>query len=678
MTDFDFQPYRDFVLRHYGKQLVLYTPTDASLPLPVGMSFQPDQRMDRTESLPKRTVELLPVLDGLRKYGLGDQKEHVLLSGRPGSGKSTALQQLRLVLAAEGGVPVLVQLKGDRSIPEMIQGEFRWAQQRVTLEQVDDWLLADRLILLLDGVNEIPTDDLRRDLAGFREQNSKVPMIFTTRDLALGGDLGISKKLEMKPLTMLQMQEFVGQRLPEVGQKLLEQLGDRLREIAETPLLLKMLCDVFSQTGQIPENKGELFRFFDREYEKFKGLPAVSADFRRFKSEILQHLAFVMMTGDASKPTEFWLTIDRGLAEREIEKFLIDRVNDPAVKAKEWLEDLLENHLLQVAADARQVEFYHQLFQEYYSAEKLLSMFYDGHPDVTNKQRFQHFYLNYLKWTESLRFLVGLLDNEDQVARLVAEGLEVDWFLGASLAGETKQKFQEHTIRLVSQLIDEIEMPECLKIILLEKTQSTFDADNLVPSLRNTGLFMTIQDEYSFIEEITINKLLDGIVEKRDCACQRCIDIRRSAINKIGSMGNTSAIPIVLSFLRDPDQGVRVSAVKTVGILGDENNISDLLHLFQDSDSYIRYTTVIAIWELGIKSTYLSELNQMIRALEYNEAARLIFAIQDKYKLYNYDISCVSIPPIHPPGTTVNHIQSVGNMNTGPVNIEGNQIGETR
>jgi energy-coupling factor transporter ATP-binding protein EcfA2 len=678
MTDFDFQPYRDFVLRHYRKQPVLYTPTDVSLPLQVGMSSQPDQRMDRTESLPKRTLELLPVLDGLRKYGLGDQKEHVLLSGRPGSGKSTALQQLRLVLAAEGGVPVLVQLKGDRSIPEMIQGEFRWAQQRVTLEQVDDWLLADRLILLLDGVNEIPTDDLRRDLAGFREQNSKVPMIFTTRDLALGGDLGISKKLEMKPLTMLQMQEFVGQRLPEVGQKLLEQLGDRLREIAETPLLLKMLCDVFSQTGQIPENKGELFRFFDREYEKFKGVPAVSADFRRFKSEILQHLAFVMMTGDASKPTEFWLTIDRGLAEREIEKFLIDRVNDPAVKAKEWLEDLLENHLLQVAADARQVEFYHQLFQEYYSAEKLLSMFYDGHPDVTNKQRFQHFYLNYLKWTESLRFLVGLLDNEDQVARLVAEGLEVDWFLGASLAGETKQKFQEHTIRLVSQLIDEIEMPECLKIILLEKTQSTFDADNLVPSLRNTGLFMTIQDEYSFIEEITINKLLDGIVEKRDCACQRCIDIRRSAINKIGSMGNTSAIPIVLSFLRDPDQGVRVSAVKTVGILGDENNISDLLHLFQDSDSYIRYTTVIAIWELGIKSTYLSELNQMIRALEYNEAARLIFAIQDKYKLYNYDISCVSIPPIHPPGTTVNHIQSVGNMNTGPVNIEGNQIGETR
>jgi hypothetical protein len=35
-------------------------------------------------------VEQLPVLEGLRKY----QDNHVLLVGRPGSGKSTALQQL--------------------------------------------------------------------------------------------------------------------------------------------------------------------------------------------------------------------------------------------------------------------------------------------------------------------------------------------------------------------------------------------------------------------------------------------------------------------------------------------------------------------------------------------------------------------------------------------------------
>jgi predicted NACHT family NTPase len=188
MPDFDFQPYRDFVLLDGDKQRASYTPTDALLPLQVGMVAQREQ----TDSSQERTVEQLPVLEGLRKYALGDSREHVILAGRPGSGKSTALQQLRLALAAEGLVPVLVQLKGDRSVPEMIQREFRRAKQKVSLDQIDDWLLGDRLVLLLDGVNEIPKDSLRRDLADFREQNSTVEMIFTTRDLALGGDLGIS------------------------------------------------------------------------------------------------------------------------------------------------------------------------------------------------------------------------------------------------------------------------------------------------------------------------------------------------------------------------------------------------------------------------------------------------------------------------------------------------------
>jgi HEAT repeat protein/energy-coupling factor transporter ATP-binding protein EcfA2 len=493
MSDFDFQPYRDFILLDGDKQRALYTPTDALLPLQVGMVAQGEQ----TDSSQERVVEQLPVLDGLRKYALGDQREHVILAGRPGSGKSTALQQLRLALATEGLVPVLVQLKGDRSVPEMIQGEFRRAKQRVTLEQIDDWLLAgsetslqgNQLVLLLDGVNEIPTDDLRRDLATFREQNSTVPMIFTTRDLALGGDLGISRRLEMKPLTVLQMQKFVGQRLPDVGGKLLEQLSDRLREIAETPLLLKMLCNVFGTKGQIPENKGELFRWFDQEYDNFKGRPPVSEDSRRFKSEILQHLAFVMMTGDPSKPTEFWLTIDRGVAEREIEKFLRERQeSDAPSKSKEWLEDLLEYHLLQVAADASQVEFHHQLFQEYYAAEKLLSMFYDDHSDIAIEQRFQHFYLNYLKWTEVIGFMMSQINNESSAIKIVELALNVDLALGAYLAGQARLDFQTHLINT----IDQKRLRPWLEIYLLGRTHSSAATKKLLNYLDNSDLDIAI------------------------------------------------------------------------------------------------------------------------------------------------------------------------------------------
>lgn len=107
-------------------------------------------------------------------------------------------------------------------------------------------MLDDRkLILLIDGVNELPSESARIDLSNFRRDHSKVPMIFTTRDLGLGGDLGIEKKLEMQPLTETQMKSFIHAYLPGKADAMLGQLRDRLRELAETPLLLDMLCQVF-------------------------------------------------------------------------------------------------------------------------------------------------------------------------------------------------------------------------------------------------------------------------------------------------------------------------------------------------------------------------------------------------------------------------------------------------
>ena len=202
-------------------------------------------------------------------------------------------------------------------------------------------------------------------------------MIFTTRDLAVGGDLGIKKRLKMCPLTEPQMREFVQKYLPEHGEILLRQLNDRLREVAETPLLLKLLCDVFDpNTQQIPQSKGELFQRFDRDYQHIKrdiqAVP-VSENFWEFKSEVLQHLAFIMIQADAQKPTEAWLTLPKGQAEQILEKWLTERgLIDAPTKAKLWLKDLLKHHLLQMAADSEKIEFHHQLFQEYYAAEALL------------------------------------------------------------------------------------------------------------------------------------------------------------------------------------------------------------------------------------------------------------------------------------------------------------------
>jgi HEAT repeat protein len=661
MSEFDFQPYLSAIALHYAKDDRFYTPTDALLLLEVQTVVEREEKADQ-----EKRVEQFPVLEGLRKYAIGDGREHVLLAGRPGSGKSTALRQLVVALAAApqppilgehelnntvqspqnwgfgGHIPVLVQLKADRTVPELIKAEFRRAKVAVTEPQIDEWLMHDRLVLLLDGVNEIPNDDLRRELARFREENLTVPMIFTTRDLSLGGDLGIGKRFEMKPLSERQMREFVGKRLGEKGAQLLGQLRDRLREIAETPLLLKMLCDLFEQTGEVPQNKGELFRRFDGEYERFKGLPAVSADFRRFKAEVLQRLAFVMMQGDGR--TEFWLTIERTQAEKAIEQWLTGRVSDPGVRAKEWLEDLLEHHLLQVAAEVGKVEFHHQLFQEYYAAEALLGMFRDRDSAVCDRERFQEDYLNYLKWTEVVAIGLSLMEDEKDAVDVVKWALDVDLMLGARLAGAVRSDVQEKSINYLNnqKLHNQQQVPTWLNIELLGQTKSELAVSKLLLYFNHIDSEIR-RNLANALGNIALGKainLLIRLLEDPDS------DVRNRAAYDLGRIGNEVAAPqliqaalqeieideevfetitdslgkirsegiisILITLLQSPHLNERITAASGLGKTGSKQAIPLLTGLLEDHSLKMRRTAIFALGQIGSKDSAIA----LVKALQ--------------------------------------------------------------
>ena len=575
---FDFSGYLQAVCEddRYRKVHDLYTESEVLIRLEAeSVEKKPATADDRREAEPQqKKVERFLVLEGLRKYALGEKRQHLLLAGRPGSGKSTTLKRLLLELAdsALGQseiVPVYVQLKGDRSITDLIMAEFRRAKVRVTPEQLDDWLLQDRLLLLLDGINEIPSDEQRRKLQEFREDNSTTPMIFTTRDLAVGGDLGIQKRLEMRPLSEAQMREFVKQYLPNHADTLLRQLKDRLREIAETPLLLKMLCDVFDPTtGQIPQSKGQLFRLFDAKYDQFKGLAAVSADFRRFKPELLWHLAFCMMQGDSAKPTEAWLTIERNHAEAILEDYLTGRVEAPGQRAKEWLEDLLEHHLLQVATDPREIEFHHQLFQEYYAAEELLLRL----PELLKDENtFKRDYLNYLKWTEAIALMLSLVDEEKQALRLVKLAMnEVDLLLGTRLAGQVKPTLRSAVFQVV------------------------------IPKLRQALSCSGIQDCVKAVKalgEIASDEAIEGLTDAME---DLNVDIRSAASEALMKIGGKRTIPGLLKALQDESISVHWRVAEKLGEICGESDIPELLKILDSPSPGSRRRATVALGGIDI------------------------------------------------------------------------------
>jgi len=332
-----------------------------------------------------------------------------------------------------------------------------------------------------------------------------------------------------------------------------------------------------------------------------------------------------MLQGDLQQPTEGLVAISRDRAEGILKRWLRDEgVLDAPTKAKEWLEDLLEHHLLQVAAKPKEIEFHHQLFQEYYAGRALLKLLVERHQDAINDERLQHFYLNYFKWTEPLAFMLSLLGDEVQAVRVVRLALEVDVMLGARLAGEVQREFQKQTVGLV----DGSNVPWWLKVGLLAEVRS----DEAIP-----GLLKFVEDSDSDVcrravdalgaigSEAAIHELLK-LVEYSDRKMRwRVADalgkigseaaipallkllkdsntnVRWRAADALRQIGTEAAIPESLKLVEDSNSDVRQSAANALGQIGAEAAIPALLKLAEDSDSYVRWTTAKALGKIGSK-----------------------------------------------------------------------------
>ena len=516
-------------------------------------------------------VEQLTVLEGLRKYA----KEHVLLQGAPGSGKSTALARLMLEEAehnqdeAKGvnqastlGIPVLVELRYyETSVIKCIHDFLRShdpsfsRDESLGRDEIEQWLIQGQLLLLIDGVNELPSEAARRDLQQFRLLYKTTPMIFTTRELVGAGDLKIQKKLTMQPLTEAQMSEFVQAYLgPGPGEAMLSKLGDRLKQFGRAPLLLWMLCSVFDSNQKIPENLGFVFQQFTQNYDNTlkQDVPNPNQS-RSFWSELLQELAYQMLTeGD---PKEVLVAVPRFKAEGLIRAYLRQaEVGGSLEQAKLWLEDLLKYHLIQLGAND-QIEFRHQLIQEYYAAERLLKEL-----ESISDKNLKWEYLNYLKWTEPLALMAGMVFDEGQALRLVRLALETDYELGARLAGAVDKRWHRRTVEMIADL----SISPIFRIWLLGRTKSEAAV---------AGLIAALSDEAS--------------------------SVRQRAAEALGKIGGAAAVAGLIAALSDENWSVRQRAAEALGQIGDAVAVAGLLSALSDEDWSVRRRAAEALGQIG-------------------------------------------------------------------------------
>ncbi|WML90665.1 HEAT repeat domain-containing protein [Thiothrix lacustris] len=667
--EFDFAPYLNAVLQRIDASADAgYVSTSVDLPLRAEIEDKERQVVDgfdgRGRSSEKRKI--VDVIVGLREYAAG----HVLLLGKPGAGKSTAFKRL---LREEAGaslrdqsrpIPVLLELRRlgtkdafdghDVTLLKLILEQLELAG--IASEQQVRALLRDRrLLLLLDGLNEMPSS-VR--LADFRAQFIDTPMIVSSRESVT--DFGIETKLHLLPLNDSQARALATNRLgsESAARQLLDDLPDRLHDFTERPLLLNMLCSVYQKSHAIPQNQGELFRRFTHdEYAKHKPSGTVTTrenTFFDFCDEILQEVAFLMMRADGDGKN-LWLQVPLVEAEKWLEQRFGERGEaNAASKAKQWLSDALNFHLLQPAADHGKIEFIHQAFQEYYAAEWLLRHF----DELTDDQFCTH-YLNPIKWTESLLILVGIFPDKKHVERFLKLAFRVDLVLTSKLSGSVDYKFQESSFIFVKDsLVERGVREEKLHTLLkfnatksLIKFLVNFLEGNEGVGLNHSSWFdyadqlrnIDCEESKYYFRKILIEKELDNDLDSREKIRQAIFglfelhDIKplidfllRNAGDRhelwcawlyIGKVSNEKELLLLLSAANDENtpNKAKEAIVTAIGNMKTESSLVKLIDFLSDKDRSLRYAAAVGFEN----SHYQQAINPLLKIIYRNDDAEV-------------------------------------------------------
>jgi HEAT repeat protein len=266
------------------------------------------------------------------------------------------------------------------------------------------------------------------------------------------------------------------------------------------------------------------------------------------------------------------------------------------------LNDLLKHHLIQIGAENK-IEFRHQLIQEYYAAERFLQ-----EVGKLSDDELQWDYLNYLKWTEPAVLMLGLLDNEGLALRVVGLALQVDWQLGARLAGEVKLESQYKTIGLIESL----GIPLLLTIGLLYKTKSSAAIPGLIQLLEDEDSSVR-RSAASALGEIKSEAAIPGLIQLLE---HEDSFVRRSAASALGEIKSEAAIPGLIKLLEHEDSFVRRSAASALGEIKSEAAIPGLIKLLEHEDSFVRDSAASALGEIKSEAA----IPGLIKLLEHEDS----------------------------------------------------------
>ncbi len=225
--------------------------------------------------------------ESLRRDGLkvANEKQFLMVLGSPGAGKSTFLRKIGLEALkgnqgayAHQAIPVLLELKSfsgaEIDLAQAIAEEFRICGLPCPEAATQRLLEAGKLLILLDGLDEVPTKNLHlaiQQIQNFVDQHDNNRFIASCRIAAYRHNFRRFSDVAMADFDPDQIRQFISnwfysQTDQALGTALkcwsLLQKPENLaaKELAQSPLLLTLLCLVYDRAQNFPQNRSVLYR----------------------------------------------------------------------------------------------------------------------------------------------------------------------------------------------------------------------------------------------------------------------------------------------------------------------------------------------------------------------------------------------------------------------------------
>jgi len=379
----------------------------------------------------------------------------LMVLGKPGSGKSTLLQHIAIRCnrgqLQPDRVPIFIRLKtfaedsrdkGDFSLLHYINQELEdcgIADSLVT----EAILLQGRVLILLDGLDEVPEsdgDEVVKQIRRFSEKYYRNQFIITCRIAAKQYRFSGFTYIEVADFNQEQIEDFAKKWFGAVAKnsenegkekasQFIEKLSSRenqqIRELAVTPILLNLTCLVFQAKADFPSNRARLYEegleILLRKWDESRGIKRDKA-YRKLslgnRIELLSQIASITF----SKNHYFF---EESEVKRCIEDYLLTLPNAPKIRtpslkqdAKAVLKSIEAQHGLLVERAQQIYSFSHLTFQEYFTAKAIIASF-----DPKDSEKV---FSNITKksWREVFLLSVGMMQEADELVQLVKQKID--------------------------------------------------------------------------------------------------------------------------------------------------------------------------------------------------------------------------------------------------------------